>query len=326
LYLQNIFKLHGLPDDIVSDRGPQFTSKFTTQLLQMLEVQGNKSTAFHPQSDGQTERVNQTLEQYLRIYCDYLQDDWSQLLPLAEFAYNDSNNASTQLTPFFANYGYHPRARAHLAVPANALSENPATTDFIQHVHDVHQLCRENLRLAQQRYKKAYDAGTREPPQFKPGDKVWLSRRNIKTIRPSPKLDVKRLGPFRVIEIVGESKLAYRLELPPSMRRIHPVFHVSLLEPYHANTISGRTQPEPPPIEVDGEEEWEVKEILDSRIVRGKLEYFVDWVGFDEGSRTWEPAKNCENSPELIATYHRKYPNRPSPNDIAKRSRRSIAN
>jgi len=83
-------------------------AKFTRQLLERLGVEGNRSTAFHPQSDGQTERVNQTLEQYLRIYCDNHQDDWAQLLPLAEFVYNNTQSASTKVSPFFANYGYHP--------------------------------------------------------------------------------------------------------------------------------------------------------------------------------------------------------------------------
>ena len=90
LFYRHVWKHHGLPTDIVSDRGPQFVAKFTRRLLEKLEVSGNRSTAFHPQSDGQTERVNQTLEQYLRVYCDYHQDNWYELLPLAEFVYNNA--------------------------------------------------------------------------------------------------------------------------------------------------------------------------------------------------------------------------------------------
>ena len=109
LYLQNVVKLHGLPDDIVSDRGTQFTSKFSRRLLKLCEIHSNLSTAYHPQSDGQTERVNQVLEQYLHIFCDYQQDNWADLLPLAEFAHNNTKHTSTQVSPFYANYGYHPR-------------------------------------------------------------------------------------------------------------------------------------------------------------------------------------------------------------------------
>jgi hypothetical protein len=93
LYLKHVFKHHSLPDDIVTDRGTQFTSRFTTSLLQLCDIHSNKSTAFHPQSDGQTERVNQILEQYLQIFCDYQQDNWSDLLPLAEFAYNNAKHS-----------------------------------------------------------------------------------------------------------------------------------------------------------------------------------------------------------------------------------------
>jgi transposase InsO family protein len=110
LYVKHVFKLHGLPSDIVTDQGSQFISNFTTKLLKLCAIHSNKSTAYHPQSDGQTERVNQTLEQYLRIFCDYQQDNWYELLPLAEFTYNNAKHSSTQISPFFANYGYHPRA------------------------------------------------------------------------------------------------------------------------------------------------------------------------------------------------------------------------
>ena len=109
LFLENIWKLHGLPSSIISDRDPVFTSKFWAELMGRLDVRLRKSTAFHPQTDGQTERVNQSLEQYLLQYCNYEQDNWYDLLPLAEYAYNNSATTATQMSPFFANYGFHPR-------------------------------------------------------------------------------------------------------------------------------------------------------------------------------------------------------------------------
>ena len=108
LFLRDVYRLHGLPSDIVSDRDKVFTSGFWHQFLALLGIKPNLSTAFHPQTDGQTERVNQVLEQYLRIFCNYQQDDWQELLPLAELAYNNSIHASTGKTPFFANYGCQP--------------------------------------------------------------------------------------------------------------------------------------------------------------------------------------------------------------------------
>jgi len=227
--LQHVFKCHGLPVDIVSDRGTQFTSRFTRSLLELCDIKGIRSTAYHPQSDGQTERVNQSLEQYLRIYCDYHQDDWAQMLPLAEFVYNNAKHSSTQTSPFYANYGYHPRATIKL-IPADR-SHNPTAEEWTSRIHAVHRELRGHLQAAQAKHKESFDAHIQETPIFHPSDRVWLNRRNIRTNRPCRKLDVKRMGPFRVLQVVGESKMPYKLALPLQMH-IHPVFHVFLLEPY----------------------------------------------------------------------------------------------
>jgi hypothetical protein len=323
LYLRNIFRLHGLPTDIVSDRGSQFTSKFTKTLLQLCDIKGNLSTAFHPQSDGQTERVNQILEQYLRIFCHYQQDDWHDLLPLAEFAYNNAKHASTQLSPFYANYGYHPRMSIIDQLPHDQ-GINPTADAFIRKLEQIHHDLIRNLREAQAKYKESYDAKTKDPPLFKVGDLVWLSRKHISTNRPSSKLDYKRLGPFKILEVVGEAKSAYKLELPVQMR-IHPVFHVSLLTPYKANTIPGRQQAPAPPVVIDGNEEWEVEKILDSRIHYRKLQYYVDWKGYTPADRTWEPAEHLSHAPKLIEEYHRQFSQRPAPKDLPKALRRSSA-
>src|SRR4030095_14699902 len=211
------------------------------------------STAFHPQSDGQTERVNQVLEQYLRIYCNYQQDDWTTLLPLAEFTYNNAQHNSTKSSPFYANYGYHPRY--HAGILRNRV--NPAAELYMDRIQATQKELQVNLQRAQESYKKYYDRHTQRNPTFAIGDKVWLNRRNMRTTRPSKKLDFKRLGPYRIIEIIGESKQAYKLNIPNTMH-IHPVFHVSLLEPYCENIFPGRVQPPQPPVEVEGQEEWEV--------------------------------------------------------------------
>jgi len=315
LYLKYVFKNHGLPDDIVSDRGTQFVSKFTRRLLELLEVKGNRSTAYHPESDGQTERTNQTLEQYLRIYCDFHQDDWSQLLPLAEFVYNNAQSASTGMSPFYANYGYHPRATLKVR-PSSGTYENPAAESLLNHLKQVHGELRSTLGRAQEKYKQNFDRKANPAPSFIVGDRVWLNRKNIETVRPSKKLDSKRFGPFRIAKVVGESKMAFELELPPQWR-IHPVFHVSLLDPYQENRIEGRRQlvPEPPEI-VEGEEEYEVEEILDSKIVRKKLLYYVDWKGYGPEERMWEPAENLTHTDDAIAAYHRRHPERPSAKDL----------
>ena len=157
------------------------------------------------------------------------------------------------------------------------------------------------------------DKSRKQQPHISIGDKVWLLRRHLKTHRPSDKLDYRRLGPFIVCKQINE--VAYRLELPPSMK-IHPVFHVSLLEPYKESTIPGRLQAPQPPIEIDGEEEFEVSEILDSCIIKKKLEYLVHWQGYEVSERTWEPVANLVNAPEMIRGFHRRYPTKPSPKDV----------
>jgi hypothetical protein len=320
LYLNNVFKLHGLPGDIVSDRGQQFTSRFTRRLLDLCDVKGNHSTAYHPQSDGQTERTNQTLEQYLRIYCDYQQDDWHDLLPFAEFVYNNTQSSSTLITPFFANYGYHPRCNLRVTA-SDSESINPTAEILVEKFKQLHSVLRSNLQTAQDRYKEHYDRHAQEPPVLNVGDMVWLNRKNIRTNRPSQKLDVKRMGPFRVEGIVGESKLAYRLALPHQMR-VHPVFHVSLLEPYHQSSITSRRQPDPPPIEVEGELEYVVERILDSRIVNGRLKYHVDWEGWGPSDRTWEDHDELNrHAKDAIADFHQRCPGRPSAADVPSRSR-----
>jgi hypothetical protein len=221
------------------------------------------------------------------------------------------------MSPFFANYGYHPRCK----VTVSTESSNPAAENFVDTIHAIHAELKEHLQSAQERYKENHDRHTRPAPEFAVGDKVWLMRRNIRTTRPSQKLNVKRMGPFKIVKVVGDEKLAYRLELPKRMGRIHSVFHVSLLEPYHENQWAGRVQEPPPPEEIEGELEYEVKEILDSKVVRGRLKYLVEWVGYGPEECTWESAEDVENARGLVASFHLAHPNRPSSDDLPQRRR-----
>ena len=248
-----------------------------------MQVEIKLSSAFHLQTDGETERVNQVLEQYLCCSINYQQDNWTSLLPLAEFAYNNSRHASTQETPFYINYGHHPKIDMLLVWRG----ESPAAEDFAKQMEELHTTMKMHLEQAQLCYKEIANVKRKKHPSFQVGDKVWLLHRNIKTNRPCDKLDYWRIGPFRIkkqINIVG-----YRLELPASMK-IHHVFHASLLEIFHESTISGRSQPTSPSIEINGCKEYEVESILDSRIRRGKLEYFVHWRGYSISECTWELA------------------------------------
>jgi transposase InsO family protein len=306
LILNHIIKLHGLPDDIVSDRGPVFIAAFWKALFTQLGVQHNKSSAFHPQSDGQTERVNQVLEQYLRCYISYQQDDWIQHLPLAEFTYNNTHHDSTKTSPFLATYGYNPR----FSLQPNPSSAVPDTTTRIQLLADQHSLLQHELRAAQEQHKNTADRSRLQPPPLAVGDKVWLLRRHIKTKRPCSSLDYKKLGPFPISAIINP--VSYKLSLPPQCK-IHPVFHVSLLEPYVDSTFPDRLQPVPPPVEVDQHIEYEVEAILDSRLHRQQLQYLVQWKGYPVEEATWEPTVHVANCSTLVQSFHDRYPSKPGP-------------
>ncbi|MBW0534748.1 hypothetical protein O181_074463 [Austropuccinia psidii MF-1] len=152
------------------------------------------------------------------------------------------------------------------------------------------------------------------PPYFQPGDKVWLASKNINTTRPTKKLSQRSLGPFIVLKKIGSH--ACHLELPQQWKSGHPVFHVSLLEPVKQSIIPNQNKMPTPPILVEEQEEWEVAQVLDSKLKRVKLWYLVEWKGFSEDPEgtMWEPASNLTKSPDLVINLHSFYPENPGPN------------
>ncbi|MBW0493695.1 hypothetical protein O181_033410 [Austropuccinia psidii MF-1] len=255
-FIKNIFSNHGLPSSI------------------KLRISRDLSTSYHPETDGQIERVNQILEQYLRTYVSYHQNDWNTWLPLAEFAYNNSDHSSTKQSPFFTVYGRDPQfGSVHITqdTPAGKLSTK---------VQSVQQDIKRELEFAINRFKRYADKSRASPPVSNPGDMVWLSSKNIKSTGPTKKLSERWLGHFPILKKV--STHAYHLKLPCQWKFIHPVFHISLLEPVKTSTIPNQHQEPPPQIIIEEEEEWEVSQILDSKLKRGKLWYLVEWKGFSQ--------------------------------------------
>ncbi|KAE8206768.1 hypothetical protein CF327_g7494, partial [Tilletia walkeri] len=311
LYLKHVFSKHGRPKTIVSDRGSEFTSSFWRSLCQLLNIEQSLSTAYHPQTDGQTERVNQNLEQYLRLFTSYQQDDWSKLLPLAEFTYNNTEHSTTGVSPFFANKGFDPSFVIMPNTVADTPAAHPQANDLVARLGELHQHLRGQIAEANEASKTAYDRKHLEAPDFHVGDLVMLSAKNIRSKRPTAKLDNRFLGPFKITARI--SSHAYRLELPSSMR-IHNVFHVSLLEPHKTNTFPGRVQDPPPPIEIDGDIQYEVERIVDSKLDRRygcQLRYRVEWSGYTGEDRyTWEGADQL-NCPHHVADFHRRHPDKP---------------
>ena len=291
LFITHVFAAgHGLPSVIISDRDTRFTSNFWRAVFRALGTKLAMSTAHHPESDGQTERANRTIEQMLRNYVSSSYDTWDEFLPLITFAYNDSVQASTGQTPFFLNYGQHPARPITLAAQED-ISRVPAALEFTKDMDAAMASAKAQLQQAQARQARTANAHRRDI-QYQQGDKVLLSTVNMVNRH---KLGPRFVGPFEVTQVI--SPVAYRLMLPDHMK-IHPVFHVSLLRPFKSNTLfPGRSETRPKPQIIDDYEEYEVEAILDSRrVTKGKgkrarevMEYFVKWHGYPLYDASWEP-------------------------------------
>ena len=203
----------------MTDRGSLFTSKYWFSLCYFLNIKRRLSNTFHPQTDGQTKRQNSTIEAYLRAFVNFEQNDWAKLLPIAEFAYNNTKNARTSHTLFELNCGYHPRMSYEEDVDSR--SQSQLADKLLAEVRELIIVYRENLYHAKELQRRAYDKGVKLR-SYVPGEKVWLNNKYIKTKR-NRKLETKSFGPFRVLHLV--EKQAYKLELPKKWR-IYDVYHV----------------------------------------------------------------------------------------------------
>ena len=309
LFIDTIIKNHGAPESIVSDRGVLFTSAFWRTLAAQMRIETRLSTAYHPQTDGQTERLNSTLEQWLRTFVNYRQTDWAELLPIASFAYNSAPGSSTNKSPFEIVFGKLPR-HPLIGEPRSSV-EWPHAMKHLEKMKEIHEEVHSAIVDAQAMQAKYYDAKHTQR-KYEVGNMVMLNAKNIRTDRPSKKLDYKLLGPYKITAKIGAQ--AYRLELPDSSR-IHPVFHVALLEPFHQNKLAGREEAPPKPVgtitENRDEREWEVETVLDSRFINKKLFYKVRWKGFSKAHDDWQPAKNLANAAVLVEEFHQSHPSAP---------------
>ena len=310
-FFNTIFRLHGLPSEIVSDRGSVFTSNFWTELMKMLDTGLATSTAFHPQMDGQTDRTNRTLEQMLRFWVDYKQTNWDTLLPIVEFSINNHRSASTGFTPFYLNYGQHPRTPSNAALSSLV----PSSQHSLEELRSTLTLVKDLLRSAQDR-QAAFANSHRQEKTFQVGDLVLLSSENLtpdnQRGRPSQKLSPRFIGPYPIEQRIGQ--VAYRLTLPPDLP-VHPTFHVSRLRPYR-DPLSFHPDrpvpPRPPPDIIEDNPEWEVERILDRRFRgRGRSrrpQYLVHWAGYPDSDDSWQPLRNLGNSLDMIRDFEATLP------------------
>ncbi|KAF8750725.1 hypothetical protein RHS01_09093 [Rhizoctonia solani] len=259
LFLEHVWKRHGMPEKTILDRGRVFNNKFLRALYKRLGIDPHFLLAYHPQSDGQTERVNPSIKHFLRAYSGINQRDWTRWLPMAEFAYNNAVHSSTGRTPFKALYGWEPTL-----TPSNVPTDVPEADSLAQTMEAQWK----EVELALRQSKLRMTAGEEgSPAEFEIGEEAWLDAKNINLKTLSPKLTEQRLGPFK------DTK----------------------------RTFKNR----PPPVTVDGEEEYKVEGITDAEERNGKWFFRVKWKGYRSKENTWEPQENLKNAEKISEKYEK---------------------
>jgi len=294
LYVKEIVRIHGLPDSIVSDRDPKFTSKFWRETHRILGTKLMMSTAFHPQTDGATERANRSVGQILRIMVEPNQTDWVDKIPLAEFAINSNISSSTGFAPFELNYGYMPTLIGGITPMEKA---KPGVKRFVTQALSNLEMAHD--AILESRVTQTYQANRRRRPEmpFAVGDKAYLSTENLNLPKGrSRKLMPKFIGPYEVTKShPNESR--YTLDLPPELkaRRIHPSFHVTRLRPYNKNDDQLFPKREVRAYYDFGDaedNEWLVDDILAHQWKGNKVSFLVQW---NLGDTTWESYSQCKD-------------------------------
>ena len=308
LFFHHVFPHYGFPLYLISDRGPQWNSEFWRALCTSAGIALLLSTAFHAQTNGLVERTNDTVSCSLRHYVTANMQDWDEVLPLVEFALNDSYHDAIQTTPFSMN---------RVTLPTNPfdclLHRKSLTTDtpgwmgssalsgertFVK-AHEDFQRARRCVELTKQRMKDRYDSQGICKQDYEPGDRVWFDIRNLNLRHDSRrhKLVPKFWGPFTIIEKVGRN--AVRLDMPQHLRHVHPVVSISLIKPYRH-----REGHELPAVIVDKDEHHEVDSVQDFNIVESRqkgvpsvVEFRVRWTGSLEDTWHEPPAlRDCQDA------------------------------
>lgn len=289
IFYREVVRYHGVPMSVVSDRDPRFVSNFWRSLWALLGTKLKMSTAYHPQTDGQTENTNKIIETMIRGYVNDRLNDWDEHLIEVEIAINKSVQASTGYSPFYLNSGQEPNFPLGVAASRVERGEgvNESVNRWVRRVASDLDKAKENLVKAQQRQQKHADKH-RRPVQYQVGDQVLLTTENLSSH--NSKLRAKFVGPFRVVRVLSD--VVVELDLPPEMSRRHKKFHVEKLKPWRGDKekFPTRTQRNRPVAELVEEQEPEyiVDRIVDERVVNGRQQYLVRWEGRPESESTWQ--------------------------------------
>lgn len=329
-FISRVYCLHGLPDTIISDRGSQFVSVFWKALSDALGVALKPSSGHHPETNGQTERINAELKQFLRLYINWSQDDWVDWLPLAEFAGNNAVSETTGVSPFYANYGFNPRMGIETGIsacPPDYSNEQKREFFKAQELATRFKAVWDQVislsKQAQERYEEQANRNRVDAPIFKPGDLVLLDMSNLKTGRPHEGLAPKYEGPFEVIQSASHN---VKLRLPDNIK-VNNVFHVSKVKLYvppvlpqqrgqaqEVRANEGREITRTDEVDDRPQALWEVEALLDyGKAPNGRYNYLVKWKG--PHAPSWQPASDLDlpQVHDLVRDFHTAHPELPEP-------------
>jgi hypothetical protein len=326
IFTREYIRLHGIPSKIITDRDVRFTSEFWEAVTEAWESKLLMSTAFHPQTDGQTEKVNNVVSTYLKAFTAHAPEGWEDQLPLAEFAYNISPHISTKLSPFELDLGYNPSIPA--TVMLNIARNNSSARmlegeEFATMLHATLKRAQDQLREVKDK-QAAVANTTRREHNFKVGDEVFLSTKDLPltyaNTAPESKLRHRFMGPFDITRIHGN---AAKLEMPNELR-VHPVFGVHKLKPNR--TDPNRPKRPLPALRRIGKSDgaYEIDRILEHRTQEGQVKYKVRWIGYNEDHDEWLGEKDLKNARSLLNEYREQnglpiiIPRRGRPRKIAK--------
>jgi hypothetical protein len=297
LLRDNVYKRYGLSETIISDRDPRFASKVFQEWLKILGIKSAMSTAYHPQTDGATERVMQEIQAYLSIYCIANPSDWVNAISTLEFVHNSRPHADNKKSPFELVMGYQPHAMPKTFSP----SKIPNLEERLKRIDEWRKDALFAHEIARERMTKRINVPLE---RFTEGQNVWLDTRNFQTMY-HKKIRPKRQGPFKVKKVLGSH--SYRLALPKTWK-IHDVFHSVHLTPQKTTSQYGPVKvPETPDL-INNEEEYEVDHIVrHKRNNRSQLLYLIRWKNYGPEEDSWEPASNLKHSQETLKEYKRRH-------------------